>query len=88
MWQNGKFAGAGRPGGDGGKVNGGILGGVLSGNRGMAVSMARTLLNTMPQAITSTKMVRMAVARLELMPWTPILPRIAVRLANNAESPA
>ncbi len=29
---------------------GGILGGVLSGNRGMAVSMARTLLNTMPQA--------------------------------------
>lgn len=41
----------------------------------------------MPQAITSTKMVRMAVARLELMPWTPILPRIAVRLANNAESP-
>ena len=28
---------------------GGILGGVLSGNRGMAVSMARTLLNTMPQ---------------------------------------
>ena len=67
---------------------GGILGGVLSGNRGMAVSMARTLLNTMPQAITSTKMVRMAVARLELMPWTPILPRIAVRLANNAESPA
>ena len=29
---------------------GGILGGVLSGNRNMAVSMARTLLNTMPQA--------------------------------------
>ena len=29
---------------------GGILGGVLSGNRDMAVSMARTLLNTMPQA--------------------------------------
>ena len=28
---------------------GGILGGVLSGNRNMAVSMARTLLNTMPQ---------------------------------------
>ena len=28
---------------------GGILGGVLSGNRGMAVSMARTLLNTMLQ---------------------------------------
>ena len=46
------------------------------------------VMNTMPQAITSTKMVRMAVARLELMPWTPILPRIAVRLANNAESPA
>ena len=46
------------------------------------------VMNTMPQAITSTKIVRMAVARLELMPWTPILPRIAVRLANNAESPA
>ena len=29
---------------------GGILGGVLSGNRNMAVSVARTLLNTMPQA--------------------------------------
>ena len=28
---------------------GGILGGVLSGNTDMAVSMARTLLNTMPQ---------------------------------------
>ena len=29
--------------------NGGILGNVLAGNTNMAVSMARTLLNTMPQ---------------------------------------
>ena len=40
---------------------------------------------TMPQAITSTTPVRMAVPRLDSTPVMPIFPRIAVRLANTAE---
>ena len=44
--------------------------------------------NTIPQAITSTTMVRMAVARLELTPAIPILARMDVSAANTADSSA
>ena len=44
--------------------------------------------NTMPQAITSTTPVRMAVARLELTPSMPTLARIEVSAANTAEPSA
>ena len=42
----------------------------------------------MPQAISSTTAVRMAVARLELTPLTPTFARIEVRAANTADSNA
>ena len=38
----------------------------------------------MPQLMTSTTTVRMAVARVELTPWMPILARMEVRAANTA----
>ena len=40
---------------------------------------------TIPQAMASTTMVRMAVARLDSMFATPSFPKRAVRLANTAE---
>ena len=44
--------------------------------------------NTMPQLISSTTAVRMAVARVELTPSMPILARIEVRAANTADPSA
>ena len=41
--------------------------------------------STIPQAITRITVVRIAVARLELMPVTPTFARIAVSAAKNAE---
>ena len=41
--------------------------------------------NTMPQAITTTTTVRIAVARLEFTPSMPILARIDVSAAKTAE---
>ena len=41
--------------------------------------------NTMPQAMTSTTAVRIAVPRLDSTPEMPIFPRMEVRLANTAE---
>ena len=43
---------------------------------------------TMTQDMTSTTMVLMAVPRLDSTPSMPTLPRMAVRLANTAESTA
>ena len=43
---------------------------------------------TMPQAITNTTTVRIAVARFEFTPSMPILARIEVNAANNADSSA
>ena len=43
---------------------------------------------TIPQAITSTTAVRMAVARLEDTPSMPILARIDVSAANTADRSA
>ena len=42
----------------------------------------------MPQAITSTTMVRMAVARLEFTPSMPIFARMDVSAANTADKSA
>ena len=43
---------------------------------------------TIPHAIITTTTVRMAVARLELTPWTPIFASIEVRAANMADNSA
>ncbi len=43
---------------------------------------------TTTHAMTSTTLVRIAVPRLDSNPSMPILPRIAVRLANSAEPQA
>ena len=42
----------------------------------------------MPQLISSTTAVRMAVARVELTPSMPIFARIEVRAANTADPSA
>ncbi len=44
------------------------------------------LKNTIPQMRIKTTMVRIAVARLELTSFTPILANMAVREAKKAES--
>ena len=44
--------------------------------------------NTIPQAISTTTTVRMAVARLEFTPSMPILAKIEVSAANTADSNA
>ena len=44
--------------------------------------------STMPQAITSTTSVRIAVPRFDSTPSMPIFPRIAVKLAKMAENTA
>ena len=46
------------------------------------------LTNTITHDITSTTQVRMAVPRLDSTPSMPILPKIAVKLANTAEPSA
>ena len=54
----------------------------------LEISPIFPVMSTIPQAITSTTKVRMAVARLELTFSMPILARIDVRAANTADSMA
>lgn len=52
------------------------------------ISFILPLNNTMPQVKRRMMEVRMAVARLELMSFTPIFAKIAVRAANRADNNA
>ena len=52
------------------------------------ISRCVPVTKTIPQAMTSTTTVRMAVPRLDSTFSTPILPKMEVRLANTAERKA